>query len=98
MSPLEEEWVLGRSTEFIPFAPRRSHFWLDRDGMQEREKRNEFRSTTKIVARSWAADQGCRWRRVTPPSVLPARRQAVLPTASRCGYPRPIASASVRRP
>ncbi len=45
-------WVLGRRTEFIPLAPRRSHFWLDRDTMQEREKRNEFRSTTKIVARA----------------------------------------------
>ena len=44
--------LVGRRTEFIPFAPRRSHFWLDRDGMQERAKRNEFRSTTKIVARS----------------------------------------------
>ena len=52
-------WVLGRRTEFIPFAPRRSHFWLDRDAMQEREKRNEFRSTTttKIVARSWSLSE-----------------------------------------
>ena len=50
-------WVLGRRTEFIPFAPRRSHFWLDRDRMQERAKRNEFRSTTKIVARSWSLSE-----------------------------------------
>jgi len=26
--------------------------WLDSDGMQKRQKRNEFRSTTKIVAHS----------------------------------------------
>ena len=32
-------WVLGRRTEFIPVAPRRSHFWLDRDRMRERAKR-----------------------------------------------------------
>src|SRR5208337_1805841 len=47
----------SRSTEFIPFAPRRSHFWHDRDRMQERAKRNEFRSTTKIVARFWSLSE-----------------------------------------
>ncbi len=32
--------------------PLQSHFWLDRDGMQEPGERNELRSTTKNVARS----------------------------------------------